>query len=83
MIDYNNPNDPNYDPYWGDKETICNESADRPDLSDFELEELEEKYIREMREEGLLRPTLVKPGERRPEAEIKSRVNQPDDDISF
>jgi hypothetical protein len=66
MINYNNPNDPNYDPYLGDEETICNESADCPDLSDFELEELAAKYIREMREEGLLPPTLVKPGEHMP-----------------
>ena len=28
---------------------------------DLELEELEERHIREMREEGLLRPVLIKP----------------------
>jgi hypothetical protein len=35
-------------------------------LSNFELEELEEAYIQEMREEGLLRPTPVKPGKNKP-----------------
>src|SRR5262249_8351723 len=83
MIDYNDPNDPNYDPYWGDKETGYSGSADCPDLSDLELEELEEKYIREMREEGLLRPTLVKPGETRSEAEVKSPDNQLDTELPF
>src|SRR5215510_14412193 len=56
MIDYNDPNDPNYDPFWRDKETGHNGPIDRHDLSGFELEELEETYIQEMREEGLLRP---------------------------
>lgn len=34
---------------------------------DLELERLEDNYISEMREDGLLRPTLVKPGENKPE----------------
>ena len=38
-----------------------------PDLSDHELKELEETYIQEMRDEGLLRPTLIKPGENKSE----------------
>jgi hypothetical protein len=63
MTDYNDPNDPNYDPYWGDKEISHSGLADCPDLSDHELEELEEAYTQELREEGLLRPTLVRPGE--------------------
>jgi hypothetical protein len=50
---------------------------------EIELEELEEKYIREMREEGLLRPTLVKPGEQRPMAEMKSMADQPDNEVPF
>jgi len=66
MIDYNDPNDPNYDPYWGDKEASCSEPADSPDLNDFELEEIEETYIREMRKGGLLRSTPVKTGENKP-----------------
>jgi hypothetical protein len=80
MIDYKDPNDPNYDPYWGDKETGYSGPADCPDLSDLELEELEEEYIREMREEGLLRPTIVKPGEQKPETEIKSPVDRWDEE---
>jgi hypothetical protein len=32
-------------------------------LDDLELEELVDDCVREMREAGLLRPTLVKPGE--------------------
>jgi hypothetical protein len=33
---------------------------------ELELEELEERHIREMWKEGLLRPTLVKTGENKP-----------------
>ena len=83
MTDYNNPTDPNYDPYWGDKETNCSEPADCPDLSDHELEELGETYIKKICGEGLLRPTLVRPGEDRPEAEMKSQVDQRDGEASF
>jgi hypothetical protein len=72
MIDYNDPADPNYDPYWGGKETSHSASAACPDLSDHELEELGETYIKKMREEDLLRPTLVRPGEDGPETEMKS-----------
>jgi hypothetical protein len=36
---------------------------------DLELEELEERQIREMREEGLQRPALIKPGESESESE--------------
>jgi hypothetical protein len=52
-------------------------------LSDHELEELGETYIKKMREEGLPRPTLVRPGEDRPEAEMKSQAGQPDGEASF
>lgn len=44
MIYHNDPSGPNYDPYRGDKETSCSRPADCPDLSDFELEELEETH---------------------------------------
>jgi hypothetical protein len=79
MIDYNDRNDPDYDPYWEDKETNYSGPVDCPDLSDFELEELAGKYIREMGEEGLLRPTLVKPGENKSEQDAPALVNSSDD----
>jgi hypothetical protein len=85
MVDYNDRDDPNYDPYWGDKETNHSEPADCPELSDFELEELEEAYIREMRDEGLLRPTLFKPGENKSEQDAPSLAASSDDpgDLPF
>jgi len=83
MIDYNDPADPNYDPYWGGKETSHSASAACPDLNDHELEELGETYIKTMREEDLLRPTLVRPGEDGPETEMKSQADQPDGEASF
>jgi hypothetical protein len=83
MIDYNDPNDPNYDSYWGDEETSHGAPADYPDLSDHELEELGETHIKKMREEGLLSTTLDRPGEDRPKAEMKSLVAQPDGVASF
>ncbi|HYJ85423.1 MAG TPA: hypothetical protein VEW46_05180 [Pyrinomonadaceae bacterium] len=83
MIDYDDPADQNYDPYWGGKETSHSASAACPDLSDHELEELGETYIKKMREEDLLRPTLVRPGEDGPETEMKSQADQPDGEASF
>jgi hypothetical protein len=83
MIDYNDPADPNYDPYWVGKETSHRGPAACPDLSDHELEELGETYIKKMREEGLLRPTLVRPGKDGPEAEMKSQADQSDGEASF
>jgi len=85
MVDYNDRDDPNYDPYWGDKETNHSEPADCPELSDFELEELEEAHIREMRDEGLLRPTLFKPGENKSEQDAPSLAHSSDDpgDLPF
>jgi hypothetical protein len=50
---------------------------------DLELEELEERHIRKMREEGLLHPVLIKPGESNPEAEKESSLNQPEIEIPF
>ena len=32
MIDYNDPNDPNYDSYWGDKETGHRGTTDCPEM---------------------------------------------------
>jgi hypothetical protein len=54
VFNYENPDDPNYDPYWGDKETGYSEMTDYSGQSDLELEELEEKNLRELREEGIL-----------------------------
>jgi hypothetical protein len=50
---------------------------------ELELEELEESHIREMREEGLLRPVLIKPGERESEGEKESPLDQPMGGIPF
>ena len=50
---------------------------------ELELEELEESHIREMREEGLLRPVLIKPEESNPEAEKESPLDQPETEIPF
>jgi hypothetical protein len=50
---------------------------------DLELEELEERHVREMREEDLLRPVFNKPGENESKAEKNSPLNQPVDEIPF
>jgi len=50
---------------------------------DLELEELEERHTREMGEEGLLRPALIKPGESESEAEKESPLDQPAGEIPF
>ena len=50
---------------------------------DLELEEVEEKHIREMREEGLLRPVIIKPGEIESEAEKESTPDHPAGEIPF
>ena len=50
---------------------------------DLELKELEERQIREIREEGLLRPVLSKPRERESETEKNSPLDQPVDEIPF
>jgi hypothetical protein len=49
----------------------------------LELDELEERPIREMREEGLLRPVLIKPGESDSDVEDGSPVDQPEDETPF
>jgi len=50
---------------------------------DLELEELEERQIQEMHEEGLLRPVLIKPGESNPESEKESSLDHPAGEIPF
>jgi hypothetical protein len=50
---------------------------------DLEVEELEERHIREMREEGLLRPVPIKPGEPEPETENESPLNPAVSEIPF
>jgi hypothetical protein len=73
------------------EETVYNEEyyIDREleliELSNLELEldELEERHVREMREEGLLRPVLIKPGESESDAEEGSPPDQPAGEIPF
>ena len=50
---------------------------------DLELEELEEKHLRETHEEGLLRPVLIKPEVNGSEAEKESPLDQPAGEIPF
>jgi hypothetical protein len=50
---------------------------------DLELEWLEEKHLREMREEGLLRPVLIKPEENESDAEKELPLDQPAGEIPF
>jgi hypothetical protein len=50
---------------------------------DLELEEPEERQVRDMREEDLLRPVFNKPGENESEAEKDSPLNQLLDEIPF
>jgi len=49
----------------------------------LELEELEERHIREMGEECLLRPALIKSGESESEVENESLLDQPAGEIPF
>ena len=50
---------------------------------ELEFEELEERHVREMREEGLLRPVLIKPGESESNAEEGSPLDQPAGELPF
>jgi len=50
--------------------------------SNFDLE-LEEREMRKMRAEGLLRPVLIKPLENKSEAEEESPLYQPEIEIPF
>ena len=93
MSDY----DHDQDPYGYDddekfyEETVYNEEyyierereLIRQSNLDLELEELEERHIREMREEGLPRPILIKPGESESETENEAPIDQPSGEIPF
>ena len=93
MSDYDHDRDP-YD-YDDDErfyeETVYNEEyyverereLIRQSNLDLELEELEERQIREMREEGLLRPVHIKPEESEPESEKESPLDHPASEIPF
>jgi hypothetical protein len=50
---------------------------------DLELEELEEKHLQEICEEGLLRPVLIKPEVSESEAEKESPLDHPAGEIPF
>ena len=50
---------------------------------ELELEDLEEKHIRETREDGLLRPILIKPGESESEDENESPLDQAGMELPF
>jgi hypothetical protein len=50
---------------------------------DLELEELEERRIQEMCEEGLLRPVLIKPGESESESEKETPLDHPSGELPF
>jgi hypothetical protein len=50
---------------------------------DLELEELEEKHAQDMREESLIRPVIIKPGESESENEKESPIDQPEGEIPF
>ena len=50
---------------------------------ELELEDLEQRHIREMGEEGLLPPVLIRPGESKSETEDESPLDQPAGEIPF
>ena len=93
MSDYDHDQDP-YD-YDDDEkfyeETVYNEEyyierereLIRQSNLDLELEELEERHIQEMHEEGLLRLVHIKPEESEPVSEKESPLDQPTGEIPF
>jgi len=90
MSDYDHDQDP-YD-YDDDEkfyeETVYNEEyyieRERELIRQSNLDvELEEGQIREMREEGLLRPVLIQPGEGGSESEMESTLDQPKVEVPF
>ena len=93
MSDYDHDQDP-YD-YDDDEkfyeETVYNEEyyierereLIRQSNLDLELEELEERHIQEMHEEGLLRLVHIKPEESEPVSEKESTPDQPASEIPF
>jgi hypothetical protein len=93
MSDYDHDQDP-YD--YDDDERFYEETAYneeyyiereleliRQSNLDLELEEPEERQVRETREEDLLRPVFNKPGENESEAEKDSPLDQLLDEIPF
>jgi hypothetical protein len=87
MFNYDYDGDPYEDDEQFYRETVYNEDyyikqekeiIRQSDL-ELEFEKLEDESIRGMREEGLLRPTLVKPGKKKPEDDATSPVNPPSD----
>ena len=93
MSDYDHDQDP-YD--YDDDEKFYEETAYneeyyierereliRQSNLDLELEELEERQIQEMREEGLPRPALIKSGESDSDPEKESPLDQPAGEIPF
>lgn len=50
---------------------------------ELELDKLEERHVREMREEGLLSPVLIKTAESESDAEEESPLDQPAGVIPF
>ncbi len=93
MSNYDHDQDPYYydddEPFY--EETVYNEEyyidreleLIRQSNLEIELDELEERHVREMREEGLLRPVLIKPGESESDAEEGLPLDQPAGDIPF
>ena len=70
------------------EETVYNEEyyieQERELIRQSKLDlELEEREMREMREEGLLRPFLIKPMENKSEVEKESPLYQPEIEIPF
>jgi hypothetical protein len=55
------------------------EMTEYDDLSEIELQEMEEELVRDLREEGLLRPRLVKSGDYVTEADLPE--NLPSDSL--
>ncbi|MCI0661468.1 MAG: hypothetical protein L0220_10375 [Acidobacteria bacterium] len=93
MISYGDDEYPSEDDDQFYKDTVYNEDyytekeqeMIRQSNLDLELERLEDESLREMREEGLLRPTLVKPNENNDETDPPVPPDSSDDpgDMSF
>jgi hypothetical protein len=93
MFNYGDDGYPQDDDEQFYNETVYNEDYyiehEREIISDSDLElelgRLENEAIREMREEGLLRPTLVRPGESEPETNAPEPAISSDGpgDLSF
>ena len=79
------------DDEWFYEETVYNEEyyierereLIRQSNLDLELEEIEKRYVREIREEDLLRPVFNKPGENESEAEKELPLDQREVELPF